>query len=140
LYYANFSDQLLYKYDGTNATPLTKEGYRYADFVVDEKNARIVSVREDHTDKNRKEPVNSIVSYVAKIKGLTVIEYHLKATTNKFWSVETIFILRHVYHQRLEPSHTCKQSLTPNNTTEPGTIQICLGIILNFAFWIMMKL
>jgi hypothetical protein len=62
LYYVNFSDQILYSYDGTNTTALTKTGYHYADFVMDAKKSRLISVREDHTDTNRKEPINSIVA------------------------------------------------------------------------------
>lgn len=66
LYYVNFSDQILYKLNkgDDKPQPLTKKGYRYADFVMDEKNNRLISVREDHTGVNEanQNPTNTIVS------------------------------------------------------------------------------
>jgi dipeptidyl aminopeptidase/acylaminoacyl peptidase len=58
---SNFSDQRLYRYDGNGVPrPLTAEGFRYADGIIDRRQQRWIGVREDHTDPNR-EPINTIV-------------------------------------------------------------------------------
>ena len=63
VYFVNFGDQRLYRLDeGGSPKALTKEGLRYADFVVDERRERLVAVCEDHTGKGRY-PVNSIASF-----------------------------------------------------------------------------
>ena len=50
VYFTNFRDQLLYiKEAGAVPRPLTKEGVRYADFIVDERRSRLIGVSEDHT-------------------------------------------------------------------------------------------
>jgi len=62
VYFSNFSDQRLYRQAGVGAPePLTREGYFYADCHVDDRHARLICVREDHT-KAGAEPVNTIVS------------------------------------------------------------------------------
>jgi dipeptidyl aminopeptidase/acylaminoacyl peptidase len=68
VYYSNFLDQRVYKYkfnetDNSNGVPdpLTPEGYRFADGVLDERRGLLFYVREDHTS-NAKEPVNTIAS------------------------------------------------------------------------------
>lgn len=49
VYFTNFRDQLLYvKKKSVPPQPLTKEGVRYADLVVDERRSRLVGVSEDH--------------------------------------------------------------------------------------------
>src|SRR5215470_13304151 len=69
-YFANFSDQQLYHQHLNSAPGLltsdsTGDAMRYADFVFDEKRARLISVREDHTQKDR-EAINTIVAIFTK--------------------------------------------------------------------------
>jgi dipeptidyl aminopeptidase/acylaminoacyl peptidase len=62
IYFANFSDQRIYRQTGASeATPITAEGYFYADAVVDEARGRLIAVREDHTTGDA-EPENTIVA------------------------------------------------------------------------------
>jgi dipeptidyl aminopeptidase/acylaminoacyl peptidase len=70
VYFANFSDQQLYHQRLNNAPRLLTsdragDGMRYADFVFDQKRARLISVREDHTQKDR-EATNTIVAISTK--------------------------------------------------------------------------
>ena len=59
LFFSNFSDQRLYRGDGT---PLTPEGdWRYADPIVDRSRQRLICVREDHSDPSVS-PQNSLVA------------------------------------------------------------------------------
>ncbi|KAL0476750.1 dipeptidyl peptidase family protein [Acrasis kona] len=82
LYYANFSDQILYELKpNSDPTPLTKEGYRYADIVMDKKNNRLIAVREDHTDTSKQNPTNTIVSIP-----LNGSEQQVLASGNDFYS------------------------------------------------------
>jgi dipeptidyl aminopeptidase/acylaminoacyl peptidase len=61
-YFSNFADNRLYMTDGDAApTALTAEGSkRYADFVLDRRRQRLVSVCEDHAGAGY--PVNTIVA------------------------------------------------------------------------------
>ncbi|MCB9144994.1 MAG: S9 family peptidase [Anaerolineales bacterium] len=62
IYFSNFKDQHIYR-QGVNETPVDLtpgNGYRYAEFVIDEKRNRILCIREDHTGTG--EAVNTIVS------------------------------------------------------------------------------
>ncbi|MDG7016471.1 MAG: S9 family peptidase, partial [Nitrososphaerota archaeon] len=60
VYFTNFRDQLLYvKEADTHPRPITREGVRYADFVVDDRRSRLIGVSEDHTVSGQ-QAVNSI--------------------------------------------------------------------------------
>src|SRR5579884_688565 len=66
VYFANFSDQRLYRQDPAAAPrPLTPEtpdaALRYADMIVDRARQRLVCVREDHRASDR-EAVNTVVA------------------------------------------------------------------------------
>jgi dipeptidyl aminopeptidase/acylaminoacyl peptidase len=63
VYFSNFSDQRLYRQNGSSAPEaLTAPGeMRYADACMDHARGRLICVREDHTRPNT-EAVNSIVS------------------------------------------------------------------------------
>jgi dipeptidyl aminopeptidase/acylaminoacyl peptidase len=63
VYFSNFADQRVYRLaPGEEAQPITPAGARfYADFALDGRRQRLISVREDHTDRSR-EPVNTLVS------------------------------------------------------------------------------
>ena len=62
VYFSNFRDQLIYRLPaGGDPAPITEPGLRYADYEVDERRARLVSVCEDHTTRARL-PVNSIAA------------------------------------------------------------------------------
>jgi dipeptidyl aminopeptidase/acylaminoacyl peptidase len=62
VFFSNFADQRLYRQSGASAPePLTREGCFYADCHVDERRARLVCVREDHTRVDR-EPVNTLAA------------------------------------------------------------------------------
>src|SRR5687768_986500 len=63
VYFANFTDQRVYRQSGEPAPqPITPEGgYRYSDFVCDERRGLLYAVREDHTAEGR-EAVNTVVS------------------------------------------------------------------------------
>lgn len=62
LYFVNFSDQHLYRYEpGGNPARLSRtDGYRYADFTFDRSRHRLICVREDHTGGG--EAVNTLVA------------------------------------------------------------------------------
>lgn len=63
VYFSNFSDNRLYRCEaGRQPEAVTSEGtLRYADFVVDEKRGRLISVREDHNEPER-EAANTLVA------------------------------------------------------------------------------
>ncbi len=63
LYFANFSDQRVYRIDaGAAPVAITPEAaYRYADFIFDAHVQRLLCVREDHTVSSR-EAINTLVS------------------------------------------------------------------------------
>jgi dipeptidyl aminopeptidase/acylaminoacyl peptidase len=62
VFFSNFSDQRLYRQAGRAApTPITANGYFYADATVERGGSRLLLVREDHT-KGDAEPPNTIVS------------------------------------------------------------------------------
>lgn len=59
--YANFADQRWYEHQAEGEPrPVSDEGYRHADAVIDRIRGRLVCVQEDHTDDF--EPVNRLVS------------------------------------------------------------------------------
>ena len=62
IFFSNFSDQRIYRQDGT-APPrgLTESGYNFADYRFDRIRNRLLAVREDHT-RAGVEPANSIAS------------------------------------------------------------------------------
>jgi dipeptidyl aminopeptidase/acylaminoacyl peptidase len=63
VFFSNYKDQRLYRQTG-GSYPIClthSDDYRYADMVVDKLHARIICVREDHTDKS-KEAINTIVA------------------------------------------------------------------------------
>jgi dipeptidyl aminopeptidase/acylaminoacyl peptidase len=53
VYFSNYADQRLYRQDpGRDPRPLTPQvEMRYADGIIDQRNNRIISIREDHTVK-----------------------------------------------------------------------------------------
>ncbi|MCI0183742.1 S9 family peptidase [Sulfoacidibacillus ferrooxidans] len=60
-YFSDFSDGRVYRLNEQGPEPITPEGaYRYADFVVDEAQQRLICVREDHTGEG--EAVNTLVA------------------------------------------------------------------------------
>jgi dipeptidyl aminopeptidase/acylaminoacyl peptidase len=62
VFFSNFSDQRVYRHAGAGVPqPITREGYFYADAVVDPARGRLLSVREDHT-KGDVEPANTLVA------------------------------------------------------------------------------
>ena len=62
-YCANFSDERVYCVAGSAPpVPLTPEGaWFYADFEIDSRRDRLISVREDHTEPGH-EPINTLVA------------------------------------------------------------------------------
>lgn len=62
IYFSNFKDQHLYRQsiDGAPELLTPGDGYRYADFIADEKRNRLICIREDHTGAG--EAINTIVS------------------------------------------------------------------------------
>jgi dipeptidyl aminopeptidase/acylaminoacyl peptidase len=62
IYFSNFRDQLVYALNGkSEPVPITREGLRYADYVMDKTRNRLIGVREDHTGKGRL-PQNTIAT------------------------------------------------------------------------------
>jgi dipeptidyl aminopeptidase/acylaminoacyl peptidase len=63
VYFSNYDDGRLYRQrEGGAPEPITPEGaLRYADIVVDRRRARLICVREDHTDVGR-QAVNTLVA------------------------------------------------------------------------------
>ncbi len=62
VYFSNFKDQLIYSQEpGGRPEGITKEGMRYADYIVDERRRRLIGVNEDHTISGRL-PTNNIAS------------------------------------------------------------------------------
>ncbi len=63
VYFSNFKDQLVYRQESWAKIPesITREGLRYADYVVDERQGRLIGVCEDHRTAGRL-PTNSISS------------------------------------------------------------------------------
>ena len=61
IYFANFADQRIYRQaPGGTPEPITAEGCFYADFRVDQRRDRLISVREDHSQAG--EAINTIVA------------------------------------------------------------------------------
>jgi dipeptidyl aminopeptidase/acylaminoacyl peptidase len=62
IYFSNFKDQHVYRQslDGAPEVLTPGDGYRYADFIVDEERNRLICIREDHTGEG--EAVNTVVS------------------------------------------------------------------------------
>ncbi|MEE8320720.1 MAG: S9 family peptidase, partial [Gammaproteobacteria bacterium] len=63
VYFSHFDDQRIYRHvSADDIEPITPEGdYRYADAVHDASRARLICVREDHTQPG-KEAINTIVA------------------------------------------------------------------------------
>src|SRR5882757_797252 len=66
VYFSNFADQQLYRNAPDSEPQLVSEAspdaqLRYADFVVDKGRDRLISVREDHREKDR-EALNTLVA------------------------------------------------------------------------------
>lgn len=62
VYFSNFRDQLVYRAEkGGKPVPISKSGFRHADYINDEKRHRIIGVQEDHTAKGQL-PVNSVAA------------------------------------------------------------------------------
>ncbi|HIA64539.1 TPA: S9 family peptidase [Candidatus Poribacteria bacterium] len=64
VYFSNYLDNQIYRQEmGSRPVAITSEsGRRHADFVINQKQNRLVCVSEDHSDLSRNEPVNSLVS------------------------------------------------------------------------------
>jgi len=61
IYFANFADQRIYRQaPGGTLEPITAKGCFYADFRVDQRRDRLISVREDHSQAG--EAINTIVA------------------------------------------------------------------------------
>ena len=61
VYFANFTDQRVYRTAGAAPEPVTPESpMRYADFAMAPGRERLIAVREEHSDKER-EPANALV-------------------------------------------------------------------------------
>ncbi len=61
IYFANFADQRIYRQaPGGTPEPITAKGCFYADFRVDQRRDRLISVREDHSQAG--EAINTIVA------------------------------------------------------------------------------
>jgi dipeptidyl aminopeptidase/acylaminoacyl peptidase len=73
VYFSHFDDQRIYRQASTDGIePITPEGdYRYADAIHDPYRARLICIREDHTQSG-KEAINTIVTI--DTKGQTDIE------------------------------------------------------------------
>ncbi|WP_340677236.1 S9 family peptidase [Paraglaciecola sp.] len=61
IYYSQFNDQKIYHLSA-NSSPvaITSQGLRYMECVADQKNNRLICVREDH--RGLKEPINTLVA------------------------------------------------------------------------------
>jgi len=60
IFFSNFVDQRVYRQDvGGKPRPITTEGIRYADYVIDARRGRLIGVAEDHTVSGRL-PTNSL--------------------------------------------------------------------------------
>lgn len=59
--FSNFADQKIYRIREGGAQPLTAEGCRYADFVIDHARNRLIAVQEDHRASSS-EPANRLVA------------------------------------------------------------------------------
>ncbi|MBZ5523612.1 MAG: prolyl oligopeptidase family serine peptidase [Acidobacteriia bacterium] len=60
VFFCNFSDQKIYRVGDGGPQPLTVDGLRYADLVIDHPRKRLIAVQEDHR-ASENEPVNSLV-------------------------------------------------------------------------------
>lgn len=67
VYFSHYADNRVYRQDGeAAAVALTHAGrQRHADFVVDHQRARLVSVRELHSDDAHAQPVNTLCAIAA---------------------------------------------------------------------------
>jgi dipeptidyl aminopeptidase/acylaminoacyl peptidase len=85
VYYSDFSDGGLYRQTTPGvAEPVTPEGAsRYADVVFDAQRARLICVREDHSDTSR-EAVNSLVEI--RLAGALPVEPVTMVAGNDFYS------------------------------------------------------
>jgi len=62
VFFSNFSDQKIYRVaNGGTPQPITEEGLRYADMIVDHARNRLIAVQEDHRTSSAN-PTNSIVA------------------------------------------------------------------------------
>ena len=64
IYFSNYLDNQIYQQE-TGALPVaitSGSNRRYADFVIDEKQNRLICVVEDHSNINQNEPKNSLMS------------------------------------------------------------------------------
>jgi dipeptidyl aminopeptidase/acylaminoacyl peptidase len=62
VFFSNFVDQRVYRQEpGAAPEPITPEGARYSDYVMDERRNRLIGVAEDHTVSGRL-PTNTIAS------------------------------------------------------------------------------
>jgi dipeptidyl aminopeptidase/acylaminoacyl peptidase len=61
IYYSQFTDQKIYRIS-QNSSPeaITSEGLRYMECIADQKNKRLICVREDH--RGMGEPINTLVA------------------------------------------------------------------------------
>ncbi|MDA4129076.1 MAG: prolyl oligopeptidase family serine peptidase [Thaumarchaeota archaeon] len=81
IYFSNFTDQIVYhQEEGGRPAPISFNGLRYADFIVDEKRERLIGVREDHSDSP-----HSVVNTIASI-GLRDSSTRVLASGNDFYS------------------------------------------------------
>jgi dipeptidyl aminopeptidase/acylaminoacyl peptidase len=78
IYFVNFKDQRLYRQNpgGAPALLTSSDGFRYADFICDQKRDRLVCVREDHTRPG--EAVNTLaaVALNGQNDGTVLVEGH----------------------------------------------------------------
>jgi dipeptidyl aminopeptidase/acylaminoacyl peptidase len=61
VFFSNFSDQKIYRIVEGSPQPLTADGLRYADLVIDHARKRLIAVQEDHRNPASM-PENSLVS------------------------------------------------------------------------------
>ncbi|MFT6897933.1 MAG: dipeptidyl aminopeptidase/acylaminoacyl peptidase [Paraglaciecola sp.] len=61
IYYSQFTDQKIYRISqGEDPQAITRDGMRYMECIADQKNNRLICVREDHSGIS--EPVNTLVA------------------------------------------------------------------------------
>lgn len=60
VFFSNYADQRVYRQEpGARPVPITREGVRFADYVMDRERKRLIGVSEDHGVRGRA-PINSI--------------------------------------------------------------------------------